>query len=155
MMGMHDKIGRILVAIDGSTKANEALSLALYIASNLGAEVEIFNVIVAPAYPIGASVRLGGSPPGYIHNYYAEHKEYSEKLIKEAFEKSKKDYPKLTITTKISEGNPADTILEESEKGFDALVIGSRGLGFMDELLLGSVSGKVIHKSKITVILSK
>jgi len=146
----------MLVAIDGSTKSNEALSLTLYLANSLGAEVEIFNVIPdLPSLPMGARVRLVRVAPGYLQDYYADQKEYSEKITKEALEKSKKEYPQLTIIRKIGKGNPSDAILEESEEGFDMLVMGSRGLGFLDELLLGSVSEKVVHKSKITVVLAK
>lgn len=152
----NNKIKRMLVAIDGSTKSNEALSLALYLANSLGAEVEIFNVIPdLPSLPMGARVRLVRVAPGYLQDYYADQKEYSEKITKEALEKSKKEYPQLTIIRKIGKGNPSDAILEESEEGFDMLVMGSRGLGFLDELLLGSVSEKVVHKSKITVVLAK
>jgi len=100
-------------------------------------------------------VRLVRVAPGYLQDYYADQKEYSEKITKEALEKSKKEYPQLTIIRKIGKGNPSDAILEESEEGFDMLVMGSRGLGFLDELLLGSVSEKVVHKSKITVVLAK
>lgn len=151
----ENKTTRILVAIDGSSQAYEALSLALRLADGIGAEIEIFNVIPdLPHPPIGPRV-VGGTVSEYLQEYYADHKEYSEKIIGEAREKSKKDYPKLTITTKIVHGKPADAILEESERGFDMLVMGSRGLGFLDELLLGSVSDKVVHKSKIPVILSK
>jgi nucleotide-binding universal stress UspA family protein len=152
----NNKIKRMLVAIDGSTKSNEALSLTLYLANSLGAEVEIFNVIPdLPSLPMGARVRLVRVAPGYLQDYYADQKEYSEKITKEALEKSKKEYPQLTIIRKIGKGNPSDAILEESEEGFDMLVMGSRGLGFLDELLLGSVSEKVVHKSKITVVLAK
>jgi len=86
----------MLVAIDGSTKSNEALSLTLYLANSLGAEVEIFNVIPdLPSLPMGARVRLVRVAPGYLQDYYADQKEYSEKITKEALEKSKKEYPSI------------------------------------------------------------
>jgi nucleotide-binding universal stress UspA family protein len=152
----ENKITRMLVAIDGSSQSQEALSLALRLADGIGAEIEIFNVIPDLPHPqIGPRVSVGGTVSEYLQEYYADQKEYSKKITGEAREKSKQDYPKLTITTKIVQGKPADAILEESERGFDVLVMGSRGLGFLDELLLGSVSDKVVHKSKIPVILSK
>jgi nucleotide-binding universal stress UspA family protein len=153
-MKMKDKIGRMLVAIDGSTKATEALKLALYLANSLGAEVEIFHVIPSAAPALGASIRLGGAAPGRLHDYDAEQRAKSEKLIQEATDESKKGYPQLTITSKILEGDPASTILEESENNFDVIVLGHHGHSHLNELILGSVSEKVIHKSKITVILS-
>jgi len=153
-MGMKDKIGGMLVATDGSNKANEAVKLALYLANSLGAGVEIFHVIPSPAPTLGASIRLGGAAPGRLHDYDAEQRANSEKIIKDAIDESKIKYPKVAITSKIVEGDPADAILKESENDFDAVVLGHHGHSHLNELILGSVSEKVIHKSKITVILS-
>lgn len=153
-MGMKDKISRMLVITDGSTKANEALKLALYLANSLGAEVEIFHAIPSPAPTLGASIRLGGADPGRLHDYDAEQKVKSEKLIQDANDESKKAYPNLIITSKIVEGDPADAILKESENDFDVIVLGHHGHSHLNELILGSVSEKVIHKSKINIILS-
>jgi len=153
-MGMKDKISRMLVATDGSNKANEAVKLALYLANSLGAEVEIFHVIPSPAPTLGASIRLGGAAPGRLHDYDAEQKTKSEKIIQEAINESKNEYPQLTIISKLGDGDPADSILKESENDFDAVVLGHHGHSHLNELIMGSVSEKVIHKSKITVILS-
>ena len=60
----------------------------------------------------------------------------------------------IVITTMLLEGNPASTILEfsQSEK-YEVIIIGSRGMGQFKELLLGSVSSKVIQHSSCPVLL--
>jgi nucleotide-binding universal stress UspA family protein len=43
-------------------------------------------------------------------------------------------------------GNPAKVILERArEAGVDLIVMGRRGLGALPGMLLGSVSGKILH----------
>ena len=50
-------------------------------------------------------------------------------------------------------GSPADVILEEAARvGVDAIVMGSRGLSDIKGLLVGSVSHKVLHAAKCTVV---
>jgi len=40
-------------------------------------------------------------------------------------------------------------------KGFDIIVIGSRGQSGLKEIFLGSVANAVVHKSKIPVLVIK
>ena len=53
-------------------------------------------------------------------------------------------------------GDPRMVILEFAEhNGCDFIVVGSRGLGTVAGLLMGSVSGYVIHKAKCPVLVVK
>ena len=53
-------------------------------------------------------------------------------------------------------GEPGPSILEESEKGdYDIIVIGSRGLSGVQEMVLGSVSHKVAKRAHIPVLIVK
>ena len=91
----------------------------------------------------------------------------SEKLLSELLEAYKKENQAilskcseiatqkgLTIKTLLLQGNPASIILDYSKKEkFDLLIMGSRGLGKFKELILGSVSGKIVHHSPCAVML--
>ncbi|TLX84493.1 MAG: universal stress protein, partial [Thaumarchaeota archaeon] len=51
-------------------------------------------------------------------------------------------------------GNPASAILDYNKKEkFDLVIMGSRGLGKFKELILGSVSSKIMHHSPCAVLL--
>ena len=53
----------------------------------------------------------------------------------------------------VAMGDPAESILEAAARlRASALVVGSRGLGNLESLLLGSVSYKVMHLSRIPVL---
>lgn len=56
----------------------------------------------------------------------------------------------------LSWGNPLDVILEEVEdKSYDLIVMGSRGLGTIRGLLMGSVSERVSKSVKCPVLIVK
>ena len=62
----------------------------------------------------------------------------------------------VNFTKKISQGNPAEKISKFAEiNEFDLIVISARGLSKTKELFLGSVSKKVIDKSKVPVLIVK
>jgi len=61
-----------------------------------------------------------------------------------------------TVDTVRSEGNVADAILKAAkERKADLIVVGSRGLGAMGEVFLGSISHKVNQLSEVTVVTVK
>jgi nucleotide-binding universal stress UspA family protein len=62
----------------------------------------------------------------------------------------------LTVKVRIERGIPFRDILRvEEEEGVSAIVIGSHGKSNIKEMLLGSVSEKVIRKSKKPVLVVK
>ena len=59
----------------------------------------------------------------------------------------------IKVEQLVSDGDPGDEILAQAERlAADLIVIGSRGLGAYAELLLGSVSRKVLHLAKVPVM---
>jgi len=62
----------------------------------------------------------------------------------------------LTVKVRVERGIPFREILRvEEEEGVSAIVIGSHGKTNLEEMLLGSVSEKVIRKSKKPVLVVK
>ncbi len=60
------------------------------------------------------------------------------------------------LDTILSWGNPMDIILEEIEdEGYDLIVMGSRGLGAIKGLLMGSVSERISRSVKCPVLIVK
>ena len=66
------------------------------------------------------------------------------------------DAAKLPYVLHLEVGNPAETIARyASEKHCDQILIGTRGLGHISGVLLGSVTTKVVHLSQVPVLLVK
>lgn len=55
----------------------------------------------------------------------------------------------------VSFGNQAEEIVKIAKKGYDLIVIGSRGLNPVAEILLGSVSSQVIQLAPCPVLVVK
>ena len=60
----------------------------------------------------------------------------------------------VNINTALLEGVPASKIIGYSDREkFDLIIIGSRGMGKFKEMIIGSVSNKVLHHAKSSVML--
>lgn len=154
---------KILVGIDGSEKAKEALDKAIEIAEKMGSEIELINVVEPVTFPSGiypVAVGIGGiresQSPIWVTQYYEEYFKEHEKMLSETYNEIVEKHPDLKISKKVVEGLPATEIVNEAKSGeFDLIVVGARGLGFVEELFLGSVSDIVVDKSSIPVLVVK
>lgn len=62
----------------------------------------------------------------------------------------------ISYDVKILHGEPGPTIVEYvNEQGADLVIIGSRGLNSLQEMVLGSVSHKVVKRVKAPVLVVK
>jgi nucleotide-binding universal stress UspA family protein len=76
-----------------------------------------------------------------------------ERLLADA-ERTARESGGKHVRTILAEGDPAREILAAATaEGVDAIVIGSRGLGKLSALLLGSISHKVSNQAHCTVII--
>jgi nucleotide-binding universal stress UspA family protein len=58
-----------------------------------------------------------------------------------------------TVEIKIPYGIPAQEIINESQKGYSLVVMGSQGRGYFANVFIGSVSYKVARNSNVSVLL--
>jgi nucleotide-binding universal stress UspA family protein len=139
----------ILVPIDGSSNANRAVDFASDLASKYDAKIVLLH---AADYPFG---RL----PEKLHQYaISEHIDgpdevgaVIEKILASAELRATNAGVKETAHDSV-EGDPAQVILD-AVTSFDAdlIVMGSRGLGELRGLLVGSVTDKVLHHAEVPV----
>ena len=123
------KIEKILVAIDGSDKADKALDYALWLAERIEAEVKLFNVVEPVKVPVASQAAPGvvGTIylPGWANTYYEELIAHNKKMLEEKFNQVAKTYSGSKISKKIVEGRPQIEIVKEAEEnGFDLIVMG-------------------------------
>ena len=122
----------IVVGVDGSEGAQQALEYALDEAKLRAARVRVVSAWHAPTmvYAGGYVVPLP-SDQEWAHG--------AQQILDKALEAANGAKADVDVTTVVREGQPAEVLCEES-KGADLLVVGSRGLGGFHELLVGSVS---------------
>lgn len=138
----------ILVAYDGSELAQKALEQAVsLVRANPVTQLTVLYAFHLPSIVVGAAYYAGSAIADKEYYEYAE----------ETLDKARKVVAELPYTgVEMREGFPIDTILETAEeKGCDLIVMGSRGLSGLKELVLGSVSHAVVQKAKMPVLIVK
>jgi nucleotide-binding universal stress UspA family protein len=79
----------------------------------------------------------------------------AEKVLTKAAERAKKKGAKEVHTT-VVQGDPATAIIKQAKRrNADLIIMGSRGLGKVKELFLGSVSRKVCNLSQMNCLTVK
>ncbi len=131
------EIKKILLPIDGSKCSDEAVKYAAEFSNKFDAKITMIHVYVPPE-------TTRELPTTQLRE------EAKNKMVK-----SKKILDKLGVECKciLSSGQAADVILKESGKGYDLIVMGSRGMGFVKGFLLGSTTTRVAHHAKIPVMI--
>ena len=139
-------IRRILVAVDGSPQSVGACRLAVDLAR--GYEATLVALHVAVPVPPGSSVR----PADYLRAQDAARAQ-GDRLLEDARNLARGYAP---FTGEVVFGEPSDVIVRRArELGADLVVVGSRGLGTIDRLLLGSVSSSVAQRAACSVLVAR
>ncbi len=138
---------KILVPVDGSDNSYKALEASLVLSEKLGSNISVVNVMEQVPITHIESEKLLSE---LLEAYKKENQEILSKCSDIARQKG------ITIKTVLLQGNPAPAILDYSKKeNFDLVIMGSRGMGKFKELILGSVSSKIVHHSPCAIMIIK
>ena len=150
---------KILVAFDGSEASKHALDQAVSIADMMQAEVHIISVVPRVMMPVFPDEGFGAAPVTAaqdMSDYQERMKTVYGKSLEEAEQDIKNHYPKLILETKLMEGKPSATIVDEAENNdMDLIVIGSRGLGGITGWILGSTSRNIVENCTKPILVVK
>jgi len=141
---------KILVPVDGSKNSFAALAHAVIIAHSFDAEISILCVSAlsqqVPSYEQVKGIKIPA-------NSSTDPANFAKTIIAEAL----KHVPEgIRVQTYNETGEPRIVITEFAQKNkYDMIVIGSRGLGTIASLLIGSVSSYVVKYSTCPVLVAK
>lgn len=134
----------ILVGVDGSQPAKKALEYAANLASKNESHLYIMHVIEE----FGELIQRWEQHDSYVD----EVKRLSKDLLHQC-ESRARELGVTKIDTIEEEGDAAEKILQSArDKEVDTIVIGNKGLSTAEEFLEGSVSLKVSHHAKCSVV---
>lgn len=133
---------KVLIASDGSAPAEKAAKAGIDLASKTGARVTFVHVILVNAPKPLTSKEVDAS------------KEKKAQTVFDSLEAKAKDAHVPYGVLVLAARNTADAILEEAQH-HDLLVVGRRGLGGLEKMLLGSVSEKLVQNASCSVLVVK
>lgn len=132
---------RILVGVDGSDNAKEALRVAADLSQALGAPLE--------------AIMCWQDPLQFYEGYYPVDSEAvragSEKALQATISEVFGEQPPAHLTARLLRGRAAEQLVEAS-KTARLLVVGRRGLGGVLGAILGSVSSALVSHAHCSVL---
>ncbi len=137
---------KILVPIDGSPNSYHGFKFSAEIAEKFDAEITMIHIVEKPIYAYESPEEMPGAPPSGILD---DIEKQAQKLFTDR--KLELIQKKVRAKTIMKRGNPPVEILKAS-KGFDLIVMGSKGCGRLRRILLGSVANSVVQQSKVPVL---
>lgn len=128
------EFSKILVAIDGSKHAQEALKYAAQLALKYRSQITLLNVAqtMLPHVKTETARKMG------------------ERVMSEA----EAQVERVKTDKRVEFGHPARTILDfAKDRNYDIIAVGSRGLNPIKRFFLGSVSDNVARHSQCSVLI--
>lgn len=144
------EIRRLLVPLDGSPLAAEALPVATALAARLGIPVHLLQAINPASLLTPTPVGTGG----YGAEIYTEIEDELEAGAAENLGEAAQDAGTagVPVTTAVVEGPPVSAI-EDAAKAGDVIVMTSHGRSGFKRWLLGSTAEKLIRTGPVPVVL--
>lgn len=150
------KFKNVLIALDYDQSAKKVAETGFSMASAMGAKVTLMHVVADPVYYTNTEY----SPiTGYIGFTIldplmdADHDGMKNATLG-FLEKFKLELGDETIETIAQDGEPAEAILKTAKKiHADVIVIGSHSRKWLENVLLGSISEKVLRQSNIPLFI--
>jgi nucleotide-binding universal stress UspA family protein len=140
------RLQTILVATDGSPASQDAIELAVELASEHGSEVHFVHVV--PTIDLAPAITVGDVGAAFPH----EPSQHDYTLLAEAAAFAGERG--IAATTALLGGSTAEEIVSYADSHeVDMTIVGSRGHGAISSALLGSVSLSVLGASKRPVLI--
>lgn len=136
--------------VDGSEISYRALDAGLFFLEKLGSSITVIHVMEdIPITHIESQKLLND-----MLEISAACKQQGQDILSKCSETAKNK--ELMVNTILLKGNPASIILDFCKNGkYDVIIMGNRGMGKIREIILGSVSSKILHNSSCPVLLIK
>jgi len=143
---------KILVALDYDPTAQKIAESALHLAKATGAELTLLHVVSDPVYYATRAYSPIMGFDGYLETGPLE-KDSIGSLVKASMhflEQTRKHLGDENILIRVEEGDFADVILKTAKSiKADLIVMGSHSQKWLEKIVMGSVTEKVLSHSTI------
>ncbi len=140
---------KIVFPIDGSHYSKKALRYAEDMNLLIGSEIHLITVV-----QMGYAAKNTGGEVNFYPEHVVHPREDAENHLRDA--KALFESMNIEVKSSILMGDPAQMIIKYADEiAADLIVIGNRGLGAISRAFLGSVSHKVLHQARRSVLIVK
>jgi nucleotide-binding universal stress UspA family protein len=152
-----NKMKKVLIALDYNPTAQKVAESGFSLAKTMGAKVILMHVISDPVYYSSPEYSPIMGFTGYNMGTGILQFDSDDKLKKASqhfLDKSKHHLGDETIQTLVKEGDFAESILKTAKDlHVDIIVMGSHSRRWLDDILMGSVTKKVLHNTSIPLFI--
>jgi nucleotide-binding universal stress UspA family protein len=145
-MGVQQSDRAVVVGIDGSTSALQAVRWAAAEAVRRNVPLRVVTAFAWPMDRIIARIGFDGV------EYRETRLDVSRRSLAQAVEVAAEVLPEERVESRLVEGHPIPVLRAESGRA-QLLVVGDRGFGAIDGLLLGSVAAAMAAHTECPVVL--
>lgn len=132
-----EAISSIAVAYDGRPESRAALAYAQALAKAAAGRLQVLTV-ERPTEPVGGAIAYTFAIPEDV-----------EDIQRQALDEVD---PALELRRRLLNGRTAEALADACRDDVDLLVVGSRGYGTVERVLLGSTSTELIHRAPCPVL---
>ncbi len=138
---------RLVVGVDGSEDCKPALAFAFAYAERAAAPLTALHVLhtLSPGPPYASR---------FVGDRYARELGRAEPIIEASLAEDVRRHPGVDVSREIVAGSIGRVLCDASEQAA-LLVVGSRGRGAFQSLLLGSVGQTVLHRARCPVVIAR
>jgi len=150
------RMTKVLIALDYDPSATKVAEIGYALAKSMGAKVILLHVIADSIYYSSMNFSPVMGFPG--SNDFPSAPTDNSVVLKEAslhfLDKIRNHLEDETIQTIVKDGDFADSIIKTAKKEHvDIIVIGSNSRRWLNSILLGSVTEKVIKETAIPLFI--
>jgi len=150
--GAARPVRTVTVALDGSDGARTALTYLSRLLLPPGLTMCLVGVVEPLPYPRVAPKFITGEIMAALKDYEENRRRELEEIVAVAAEELRPRAGAVLTATPV--GSAAEAVLREATKqGSDLIVVGARGLGTLERLLLGSVSESILRHATCPVLI--
>ncbi len=140
----------IVVTLDGSALAEEAIPVAARIAAVTGARITLLRVII-PRLVVGL--------PSYVLQFDVQelerHERSAEQYVESVAGRLRESVPEVDVAVVMADSPPRAILEWVSDNGADLIVMSTHGRSGFRRFMLGSVADKVLRGTEVPVLITR
>jgi nucleotide-binding universal stress UspA family protein len=127
---------KLLVSMDGSDNSFRALNHAIFLSKKISAQTTALHIMENLPFVLVQSHRA-------LKTIISKHQKESKNILNKSKELGHKNG--VNVETVLMKGDAISNIVDFSKKGkYDTIIMGRRGMGQFKQIVLGSISNKVL-----------